>query len=70
VSYKEETGMTQRDKHTQQGDDRTESPAGKPSQAEGERNQGLQARQTESPAGKPSQAEGDRETVDEALDRS
>jgi hypothetical protein len=62
--------MTQQDRRGAQGDERTESPAGKPSQAEGERNAGAQSSQTESPAGKPSQAEGDRETIDEELNRS
>jgi hypothetical protein len=52
---------------TTQHDDQTTTPAGKPSQAEGERNPGAQQSQTESPEGKPSQAEGDRETIEETL---
>lgn len=58
--------MSQRDNDQ----NRTNTPAGKPSQAEGEREPGEESRsrsQTESPAGKPSQAEGDRETVEQDL---
>jgi hypothetical protein len=57
--------MTQ-DDQTQH--EQTQSPGGKPSQAEGERNPGRQQSQTESPSGQPSQAEGDRETIDQALE--
>jgi hypothetical protein len=53
-----------------QHDEQTQAPAGKPSQAEGERTPGAQQSQTESPGGKPSQAEGDRETIEEALGES
>jgi hypothetical protein len=61
--------MTQhtRDDQTQRHD-QTETPGGKPSQAEGERDPGAQQSQTETPGGKPSQAEGDRETVEQSLD--
>lgn len=48
----------------------TNAPGGKPSQAEGERQESEQARsgrETAAPAGKPSQAEGDRETIEEEL---
>ncbi len=51
-------------------DNRTNGPAGKPSQAEGERRDSEEAhsgRQTEAPAGQPSQAEGDREMIEEKL---
>ncbi|HEX6289620.1 MAG TPA: hypothetical protein VFZ66_10545 [Herpetosiphonaceae bacterium] len=54
--------MTQSDKHEE-----TRAPAGKPSQAEGERDPGAKQEQTETPGGKPSQAEGDRETVEQTL---
>lgn len=56
--------------HDSGQDDETEGAAGKPSQAEGERNQGSQDEQTEMPGGKPSQAEGDRETIEEELNES
>ena len=51
-------------------DNQTNAPAGKPSQAEGERRESEEARsgrQTQPPSGHPSQAEGDRETVEEKL---
>lgn len=49
-------------------DAQTMVPGGKPSQAEGERQDSqAQHNQTEVPAGKPSQAEGDREQIEEEL---
>ena len=48
----------------------TNAPGGKPSQAEGERQENEEARsgrETSPPAGKPSQAEGDREMIEEKL---
>ncbi len=57
--------------HTSSADDNeTNAPAGKPSQAEGERRESEEARsgrETEEPAGRPSQAEGDREMIEEKL---
>lgn len=50
--------------------DRADAPAGKPSQAEGSRNETEEAtdiNETSPPEGKPSQAEGDRETIEEEL---
>lgn len=46
----------------------TQQPAGKPSQAEGERNPGDNQAQTQSPAGKPSQAEGSREQIEQDIE--
>lgn len=55
--------------HTAHSSEETREPAGKPSQAEGERDPGATGSQSpsQSPAGKPSQAEGERETVEEDL---
>ncbi len=55
--------------HTAHESKETQQPAGKPSQAEGERDPGSTGSPSpsQSPAGKPSQAEGDRETVEEQL---
>ncbi len=54
------------DRNTKQRED--QAPAGKPSQAEGERNPGATRHDSqEGAAGKPSQAEGDRATIDEKL---
>ena len=55
---------------TDQDDNATNAPGGKPSQAEGERKENEEARsgrQLDAPAGTPSQAEGDRETVEEDI---
>ncbi len=60
--------MAEHDSTTE--DNRSNAPAGKPSQAEGERRDSEEARsgrQTEAPAGRPSQAEGDREMIEEKL---
>lgn len=53
---------------TEHNHDATTEPSGKPSQAEGERDDASSRQSaTESPGGKPSQAEGDREQVEEDL---
>ncbi len=55
---------------TNMDDNQTNAPAGKPSQAEGERPETEEARSgrhIEEPAGQPSQAEGDREMIEEEL---
>jgi hypothetical protein len=53
--------------HKTHESDTTRQPAGKPSQAEGERNPGQSDEQTQAPGGQPSQAEGDREMIEEKL---
>jgi hypothetical protein len=56
--------------NTNMDDNQTNAPAGKPSQAEGERRETEESRSgrhVEEPAGRPSQAEGDRETIEEEL---
>lgn len=60
--------MTQ--ENTNMDNNETNAPAGRPSQAEGERRESEEARSerhVEEPAGRPSQAEGDRETIEEEL---
>lgn len=62
--------MTDQDTQGQSNDDETSGAAGKPSQAEGERNPGSSQDMDDSAGGKPSQAEGDRETIDAELNES